>query len=229
MPRHGRFRELEADIPDGRKALTEALRRLMLVIGLSLRKTHEALELRNSGCDASASALSDLLNARVSKPKESVVQALYGLAETIAREKRLPMPIGWEELKTLWREACKPPAPLCVECGSPVLPVPQPMGDRQHGQGRWPNVLALLAMKQNRRSEDIAGVLRHLGMTASPEEVAHAVTVCRARGLRSEAEVILRYVQSGRDGHELAQIAYEFIQVENNAMARRLLEMSLTR
>ncbi|MFI5812802.1 hypothetical protein HEP85_15890 [Streptomyces sp. RPA4-2] len=87
--------------------------------------------------------------------------------------------------------------------------------------------MALLDMKQTRRAEDIAGILRHVGLAGDPAEVAHAVAACRARGLRSEADVILRYVQTGRDGRQLAEIAYEFMKIEDNAMARRVLKMSL--
>lgn len=65
----------------------------------------------------------------------------------------------------------------------------------------------LLAMKRSGRAEDVVGVLRRLGVTASPEEVAHAVIVSRTRGLRPAAEAIRRYAQSACDGRELAQIA----------------------
>lgn len=227
MPRPGRFRELDPEIPDERRALAGALRGLMAVVGLSLRQTHEALEKRNCGCDASASALSDLLNARIRRPKRAVVRALYDLAEAVARAKETSMPVAWAEVEGLWRKACEPPAPLCVSCQALVLPVPSVEGDRQHGRGHWPTAVALLDMKQTRRAEDIAGILRHVGLAGDPAEVAHAVAACRARGLRSEADVILRYVQTGRDGRQLAEIAYEFMKIEDNAMARRVLKMSL--
>ncbi|MEU9435741.1 hypothetical protein [Streptomyces sp. NPDC048252] len=227
MPRAGHFRELDAEIPDQRKALTVALRGLVAVVGLSLRQTHEALERRNRGCDTSASALSDLLNARIRRPKPEVIRALYDLAEAAARRNEVSMPITWEELEDLRLKAGEPPALLCTSCQASVLPVPPAQGDRQHGQGEWPTALTLLDMKQTRRAEDVAGILRHVGMTGGPAEVAHAVAACRARGLRSEADVILRYAQTGRDGRQLAEIAYEFMRIEDNGMARRVLKMSL--
>lgn len=228
MPRAGHFRELDAEIPDSRKALAGALRGLMTVIGLSLRQTHKALDSRNCGCDTSSSTLSDLLHARIGKPKIDVIRALYDLAETFARKKHVSMPVTWTELKDLWLKACEPPALLCASCQESVLPVPPAQGDRQHGQEQWPTAPSLLAMKQTRSAEDVAGVLRHVGMAGGPAEVAQAVSACRARGLRSEADVILRYAQNGRDGRQLAEIAYEFMRIEDNVMARRVLEMSLT-
>ncbi|MFD8422339.1 hypothetical protein [Streptomyces sp. NPDC059668] len=84
-------------------------------------------------------------------------------------------------------------------------------------------------MKQNRRAEDVAGILRHVGVTGKPTEVAHAVAACRACGLGSEADVILRYAQTGRDARQLAEIAYEFMRIEDNAMAQRALGMFLAR
>ncbi len=227
MPRPGHFRELDAEIPDDSKALARALRDLMGVVGLSLRQTHEALEGRNRGCDASASALSDLLNARIRRPKREVIHALYGLAEVTALTDNVSMPVTWEELEDLWLKACEPPALLCASCQASVLPVPPTQGDRQHGQGQWPTVLALLDMKQTRKAEDVAGILRHVGMAAGPAEVVHAVAECRARGLSSEADVILQYAQTRRDGRQLAEIAYEFMRIEDNSMARRVLKMSL--
>ncbi|MFD3502816.1 hypothetical protein [Streptomyces sp. NPDC058678] len=229
MPRPGHFKELDAEIPDERKALARALRDLMAVVGLSLRQTHEALEGRKRGCDASASALSDLLNARISKPKRKVIRALYDLAEVAARTKDVSMPVTWEELENLRLKAGEPPALLCASCQASVLPVPSAQGDRQHGQGQWPTAVALLDMRLTRKAEDVAGILRHVGMAADPSEVAHAVAACRARGLRAEADVILRYAQTGRDGRQLAQIAYEFMRIEDNSMARRVLKMSLAR
>ncbi|WP_336116308.1 hypothetical protein [Streptomyces sp. PTD9-10] len=227
MPRPGHFRELDAEIPDERRALATALRALMTLVGLSLRQAHEELARRNHGCDTSASALSDLLNARIRRPKREVIRALYDLAETVARTNGAPMPVAWEELEDLRLKACEPPAPLCVSCQVSVLPVPPVQGDRQHGKGQWPTALTLLDMKQTRRAEDVAGILRHVGTVGGPAEVAHAVTACRARGLRSEADVILRYAQAGRNGRQLAEIAYEFMRIEDNAMARRVLKMSL--
>ncbi|MFM9454512.1 hypothetical protein [Streptomyces europaeiscabiei] len=227
VPRAGHFRELDDGIPEERKALAKALRGLLAVAGLSLRRTHEALERRNRGCDASASALSDLLNARIRSPKREVIRALYDLAEAAARTKHVSMPVTWEELENLRLKAGEPPALLCTSCQAPVLPVPPAQGDRQHGQGQWPTALALLDMKQTRKAEDVAGILRHVGMAAGPAEVAHAVAACRARGLRSEADVILRYAQTGRDGRQLAEIAYEFMRIEDSSMARRVLKMSL--
>ncbi|MER6627012.1 hypothetical protein ABT301_02025 [Streptomyces sp. NPDC000987] len=229
MPRPGHFRELDAEIPDGRKVLAEALRSLMTVVGLSLRRTHEELERRNHGCDTSASALSDLLNARIRKPKREVIRALYDLTETVARTSGVSMPVTWQELEDIWLKACELPALLCTSCQASVLPVPSGQGDRQHGKVQWPPALTLLDMKQIRRAEDVAGILRHVGMAGEPAEVAHAVTACRAGGLRSEADVILRYAQTGRDGRQLAEIAYEFMRIEDNAMARRVLKMSLAR
>ncbi|MET7850505.1 hypothetical protein ABZT48_20225 [Streptomyces avermitilis] len=229
MSRPGHFRELDAEIPDERKALVRALRGLMVVVGLSLRQTHEALERRNRGCDASASALSDLLNARIRRPKREVIRALYDLAEAAARTNDVSMPVTWEELENLRLKACEPPALLCASCQGSVLPVPLARGDRQHGQGQWPTALTLLDMKQTRRAEDVAGILRHVGMAGGPAEVAHAVVECRARGMRSEADVILRYAQTGRDGRQLAEIAYEFMRIEDNTMARQVLKMSLAR
>ncbi|MGW7041668.1 hypothetical protein ACWGDT_02905 [Streptomyces avermitilis] len=228
VPRAGHFRELDAEIPDERKALVRALRGLMAVVGLSLRKTHEELERRSRGCDASVSALSDLLNARIRRPRQEVIRALYDLAEAAARTNDVSMPVTWEELEDLRLKACELPAHLCASCQARVLPVPRAKGDRQHGQGQWPTVLTLLDMKQTRRAEDVAGILRHVGMAGGPAEVAHAVAACRARGLRSEADVILRYAQTGRDGRQLAEIAYEFMRIEDNTMARRVLKMSLT-
>ncbi|MFI0962365.1 hypothetical protein ACH4S8_13330 [Streptomyces sp. NPDC021080] len=227
MPRSGRFRELDAGIPEERKALARALRSLMRVVGLSLRQTHAELERRDCGCDTSASALSDLLNARIHKPKREVIRALYELVETAARTSGASMPVTWEELEDLWVKACEPPAALCASCQRTVLPVPLAQEDRQHVQEQWPTALALLDMKQNRRAEDVAGILRHVGVTGEPAEVAHAVAACRACGLGSEADVILRYVQTGRDERQLAEIAYEFMRIEDNVMAQRVLRMCL--
>lgn len=227
MPRPGRFKELDAGIPEERKVLVRSLRGLMRVIGLSLRQTHAALERRDRGCDTSASALSDLLNARIHKPKREVVRALYELAETAARMSGASMPVTWEELEVLWVKACEPPAALCTSCQRTVLPVPLHQGDRQHAKEQWPTALALLDMKQNRRAEDVAGILRHVGVASEPAEVAHAVAACQACGLSSEADVILRYAQTGRDGRQLAEIAYEFMRIEDNAMAQRALGMFL--
>ncbi|MEU1197279.1 hypothetical protein ABZ446_13750 [Streptomyces sp. NPDC005813] len=227
VPRPGHFRELDAGIPDERRALATALRALMEVVGLSLRQTHEALERGNRGCDASASALSDLLSARISRPKREVIRALYDLAMSAARTSGASVPFTWEELEDLWLKACEPPALLCANCETPVLPVPRAQGDRQHDEAQSPMALSLLDMKQARTAEDLAGVLRHVGMAGGPAEVARAIAACTARGLRSEAEVILRYAQTGRDGRQLAEIAYEFMQIEDNAMARRVLRMSL--
>lgn len=227
MPRPGHFRELDAEIPDERKALARALRGLMRVVGRSLRQTHEELARRNRGCDTSASALSDLLNARIQRPRREVVRALYDLAETAARTSRAPMPVTWAELEALRLKACEPPALLCTSCQASVLPVPRVRGDRQHGTGEWPTASTLLDMKRTRRAEDVAGILRHVGTTGEPAEVAHAVAACRARGLHAEADLILRYAQTGRDGRQLAEIAYEFMRIEDNAMARRVLRMSL--
>ncbi|QFZ76135.1 hypothetical protein GFH48_25260 [Streptomyces fagopyri] len=227
MPRSGRFRELDAGIPEERKALARVLRTLMKVVGLSLRQTHAELTRRDFGCDTSASALSDLLNARIHKPKREVIRALYELAETAAQTSDASMPVTWEELEDLWAKACEPPAALCMSCQRPVLPVPSAQGDRQHGKGQWPTALTLLDMKQNRRAEDVAGILRHVGVVGEPTEVAHAVAACRACGLGSEADVILRYAQTGRDGRQLAEIAYEFMRIEDNAMAQRALGMFL--
>ncbi|MEU0597976.1 hypothetical protein ABZ484_06920 [Streptomyces sp. NPDC006393] len=227
MPRPGHFRELDAEIPDERKALARALRDLMKVVDLPLRQTHEELARRNHGCDTSASALSDLLNARIHRPKQEVIRALYDLAETAVRTSGATMPVTWEELEDLRLKACEPPALLCTSCQRTVLPVPPAQGDRQHEIGRWPTALTLLDMKQTRSAEDVAGILRHVGMAGGPAEVALAVTACRARGLRSEADVILRYAQTGRDGRQLAEIAYEFMRIEDHAMARRVLKMSL--
>ncbi|MER5403885.1 hypothetical protein [Streptomyces sp. NPDC002769] len=199
----------------------------MRVIDLSLRQTHTELESRDCGCDTSASALSDLLNARVHKPRREVIRALYELAEVAARTSGASMPVIWEELEDLWMKACEPPAALCASCQRTVLPVLLTQGDRQHAKEQWPTALALLDMKQNRRAEDVAGILRHVGVTGEPAEVAHAVAACRACGLGSEADVILRYAQTGRDGRQLAEIAYEFMRIEDNDMARRVLRMSL--
>ncbi|MFD9319626.1 hypothetical protein ACFWDQ_18410 [Streptomyces sp. NPDC060053] len=227
MPRSGHFRELDSDIPYERKAFTGALRGLMTVVGLSLRQTHEALERRSHGCDASASALSDLLNARIRRPRREVIRALYDLAEDAAGAKDASLPVTWAELENLRLKACEPPALLCTSCQAPVLPVPPAQGDRQHRHGQWPMALALVDMKQTRRAEDIAGILRHVGLAGGSAEVAHAVAACRSRGLDSEADVILRYAQTGRDGRQLAEIAYEFMKIEDTAMARRVLKMSL--
>ncbi|GHF03269.1 hypothetical protein GCM10014715_69450 [Streptomyces spiralis] len=227
VPRPGHFRELDAEIPDERRALARALRGLMKVVGLSLRQTHEELARRDHSCDTSASALSDLLNARIHRPKGQVIRALYDLAETVARTNGAAMPTTWEELEDLWLKARQPPARLCTNCQRTMLPVPPAQGDRQHGKGQWPTALILLDMKQTRRAEDVAGILRHVGMAGGPAEVAHAVAACRACGLRSEADVILRYAQTGRDGRQLAEIAYEFMRIEDNVMARRVLKMSL--
>ncbi|MEV5731670.1 hypothetical protein [Streptomyces sp. NPDC052292] len=227
MPRPGHFRELDAGIPEERKALAQALRGLMKVVGLSLRQTHEELNRRGHGCDTSASALSDLLNARIHRPKGQVIRALYDLAETAARTSGTAMPVTLEELEDLRLKASEPPALLCPSCQQTVLPVLPGQGDRQHGNGQWPAALALLDMKQTRSAEDVAGVLRHVGMAGGPAEVAAAVAACRARGLRSEADLILRYAQTGRDGRQLAEIAYEFLRIEDNVMARRVLKMSL--
>ncbi|MFE2580190.1 hypothetical protein [Streptomyces sp. NPDC059378] len=84
-------------------------------------------------------------------------------------------------------------------------------------------------MKQNRRAEDVAGILRHVGTAGGPTEVAHAVAACRACGLGPEADVILQYAQTGRDVRQLAELAYEFMRIEDNVMARRVLRMSLAR
>ncbi|MBD9702269.1 hypothetical protein IHE56_09240 [Streptomyces sp. ID01-12c] len=227
MARQGHFKKLDPEIPDERRALATALRGLMDVVGLSLEKTHAALQARSRGCDASASALSDLLNARIRRPKREVIHALYDLAQVTARTNDVSMPVTWEELEDLRLKACEPPALLCASCQTPVLPVPPVVGDRQHGQGQWPTALTLLGMKQTRRAEDIAGILRHVGMAGAPAEVAQAVAAYRARGLRSEADVILRYAQTGRDGRQLAEIAYEFMRIEDSIMARRVLKMSL--
>ncbi|MGW0966708.1 hypothetical protein [Streptomyces sp. NPDC002516] len=201
----------------------------MKVIDLPLRQTHAELERRDCGCDTSASALSDLLNARVHKPKRQVIRALYQLAETAVRTSDASMPVTWEEMEDLWVKACEPPATSCAGCQLAVLPVPLAQGDRQRTKGRWPTVLTLLDMKQNRKAEDVAGILRHVGVTGEPAEVAHAVTACRACGLGSEADVILRYAQTGRDGRQLAEIAYEFMRIEDNAMAQRALGMFLAK
>ncbi|MFJ9734377.1 hypothetical protein ACIRUL_24030 [Streptomyces sp. NPDC101171] len=227
MPRPGHFRELDAAIPEERKAFARALRGLMKVVNLSLRQTHEELARRNHACDTSASALSDLLNARIHRPREEVIHALYDLADTAARMSGAPMPVTWEELEGLRLKASEPPALLCPDCQQTVLPVPPARGDRQDGKVQWPTALTLLDMKRTRSAEDIAGVLRHVGTAGGPAEVAQAVAACRARGLRSEADVILRYAQSGRDGRQLAEIAYEFLKIEDNVMARRVLKMSL--
>ncbi|MEU2337546.1 hypothetical protein ABZ608_28845 [Streptomyces sp. NPDC013172] len=227
MPRPGRFKELDAGIPEGRKALARAVRRLLSVVDLSLRETHRELTRRDRGCDTSASALSDLLNARIHKPKREVIRGLYELAETVARTSGASMPITWEELENLRVKACEPPAALCANCERTVLPVPRAQGDRQHAQGQWPTALTLLDMKQNRRAEDVAGILRHVGVASEPTEVARAVAACQACGLGPEADVILRYAQTGRDGRQLAEIAYEFMRIEDNIMARRVLKMSL--
>ncbi|MFJ6832101.1 hypothetical protein [Streptomyces sp. NPDC091209] len=227
MPRSGRFRELDAGIPEERKVLARTLRSLMRVVGLPLRQTHAELARRDRGCDTSSSALSDLLNARIHKPKREVIRALYDLAETVARTSDASMPVTWEELEDLRVKACEPPAALCADCQRTVLPVPLAQGDRQHAEVQWPTALALLDMKQNRRAEDVAGVLRHVGVAGGPTEVAHAVTACRACGLGSEADVILRYAQTGRDGRHLAEIAYEFMRIKDNAMAQRALGMFL--
>lgn len=117
MPRPGHFRKLDAEIPDEGKALARALRGLMAVVGLSLRQTHEALERRNRGCDASASALSDLLNARIRRPKREVIRALYDLAEVAARTNDVSMPVTWGELEDLRLKACEP-------CGTFVRELP---------------------------------------------------------------------------------------------------------
>ncbi|UXY27797.1 hypothetical protein [Streptomyces sp. HUAS TT20] len=227
MPRSGHFRELEEEIPDERRALARALRGLMPVIGLSLRHTHQALAGRNRSCDTSPSALSDLLNARIGKPKRDVVRALYDLAESTAGRDRARMPVTWEELENLRLKACEPPALLCVNCQSPVLPVPPQEEDRQHSQGRWPPVVNLLALKQTRRAEDVAGILRHVGLVAGPAEVANAVVACRASGLCPEADLILEYAQGSRDGRQLAEVAYEFMRIGDNVTARTVLKVSL--
>jgi hypothetical protein len=84
-------------------------------------------------------------------------------------------------------------------------------------------------MRQTRRAEDVAGILRHVGVAGESAEVARAVAACRASGLRSEADMILRYAQTGRSGRQLAEIAYEFLRIDDNSMAQRVLKMSLAR
>lgn len=229
MPRTGSFSKLDDKIPDARKDLARALRGLMSVIGMSLRQTHEALVGRNQRCDASPSALSDLLNGHIHRPRREVIRALYDLAEAVARTNSDSMPVTWKELEELWRKACEQPAPLCVNCQEPVSPVPPAQGDRQHRQHQWPTALTLLNMRQTRRAEDVAGVLRHVGVAGDSAEVARAVAACRASGLRSEADMILRYAQTGRSGRQLAEIAYEFLRIDDNSMAQRVLKMSLAR
>lgn len=155
MPRSGRFRELDAGIPEERKALARALRSLMRVVGLSLRQTHAELERLDCGCDTSASALSDLLNARIHKPKREVIRALYELAETVARTGDASMPVTRGELEDLRAKACEPCGGFV--CGLPAHRVAGPLGaggPATRGSAVAP-ALALLDMKQNRRAEDV--------------------------------------------------------------------------
>jgi hypothetical protein len=88
--------------------------------------------------------------------------------------------------------------------------------------------VSLLALKRTRSAEDVAGILRHVGLAGGPAEVANAVAACRAGGLRPEADLILEYAQAGRDGRQLAEIAYEFMKIGDNATARSVLKLSLT-
>ncbi|MFJ8155617.1 hypothetical protein [Streptomyces sp. NPDC094468] len=228
MPRSGRFGKLDARLPEERRALATALRDLMAVIGLTLRDTHEALHERGHGCDTTRSALSDLLNARVLRPKREVVRAIYDLAESAARANGIGMPLGWKDLEDLRVKAGALPARICVSCQASVLPVPPGQGDRQYAHEQWPAMAHLVELKHTRKAEDVAGVLRHVGLTGRPDEVADAVTACRAGGLSPEADVILQYVRDGRDSREQASIAYEFMQVGDNVTARTVLGMSLS-
>ncbi|MBC3842197.1 hypothetical protein GXW82_24345 [Streptacidiphilus sp. 4-A2] len=124
MPQRANFADLDPQLPSQQRELAEAVRGLLLRIGLSCQRTEERM-LKEAGPDGylSRSVLSDLANGRRKRaPREEPLRALYDLA---LNSQGTTGAVGsWEELDSL-RQALSPlppegqdPAAVCPACGA---------------------------------------------------------------------------------------------------------------
>ncbi|MFC1400265.1 MULTISPECIES: hypothetical protein [Streptacidiphilus] len=119
MPRLGDFATLDPALPVEQRELAEAVRGLLLRIGLSCQHTGERL-LKEAGTEGflSRPVLSDLANGRRKRaPREAPLRALHSLAAN--SERTQGMVCSWETLNRL-REALSPSLPAEEEPGKPV-------------------------------------------------------------------------------------------------------------
>jgi hypothetical protein len=78
------------------------------------------------------------------------------------------------------------PAADFVLAAATSAPVPRPEGDRRHAElpaVEWTGLPDLVMRLETGRPEDVAGLVRHTGRAAAPDQTAAALVACEATGL----------------------------------------------
>ncbi|MEV6930917.1 hypothetical protein AB0M46_41390 [Dactylosporangium sp. NPDC051485] len=108
------------------------------------------------------------------------------------------------------------------------LPVPSPKGDRQPIVVReWLGMDDLVARLVADQVADAAGILRYMGLAATPPETAAAINSCHRRGLAEAANAIIVYAAQRTD-HEVMRIAKVLLDGADPDGAAELLGRRLT-
>ncbi|MGW0930050.1 hypothetical protein [Streptomyces sp. NPDC002644] len=121
--------------------------------------------------------------------------------------------------------AIRPAAdPALPETG--VVPVPLLEGDRHHvgpPAVEWPGLSDLLKRLATGRAEDVAGLVRHTGLTAAPDQTAAALAACESTGLE---EIVTGLVQQAvfRPDKDLIIILQNLHTLGRHRLVGRILE-----
>jgi hypothetical protein len=114
----------------------------------------------------------------------------------------------------------RPPA------GTEMAPVPQPEGDRRHAEHvavEWPGLSDLMARLETGRAEDVAGLMRHTGLAADPDQAAAALAACEASGLEDVVTGLVEQTLLRPDG-DLLQILKNLHHLGRHHLVGQLLE-----
>jgi len=127
LPKRGQINDLPTGLPAPRRALAEAVRELVALIGASYAEISKALAPSAPGASEihlSRQALCDLANGKRKRPPRlEPVAALHRLALAEAAKTGVPV-ITWDELEDLCRALAPTPpprpepSPTCTACGA---------------------------------------------------------------------------------------------------------------
>lgn len=255
LSKRGEYADL-GDLQGPRRELAVVVRKLCSLIsggelGLGGRGPGQREGL-SEVCNASRSALSDLLNGKTKRPDLGFLMRLYALAEEKAET--ASMPLSLEELEQLHKAvmdsnrrqypcagcptaerrsvaaaANGKPADLNLRRPVPdaTLPVPPSAGDRQVAAPQeWTGMGDLHARLAAGQDADAVGILRHAGLAVAAPETAAAIAACHRHGLGEAADAMIAYAAQ-RSERDVMQIARALIENDLPAGARELLGFAL--
>ncbi|MFJ7622805.1 hypothetical protein ACIQYZ_28830 [Rhodococcus erythropolis] len=122
------------------------------------------------------------------------------------------------------------PATASTPLTSVFAPVPRQEGDRRKRQSAelpWPAAADVSKYLTAGALESANGLIRHVGIEASPTETAHAIISCRDLGLLDATATIIRYA-GARDRRDVLQIIHSLNQRDRRDDADSLLNRALS-